>query len=225
MPVLDAVTGLPPHMVANRDVEGLVDLLNKSKDFASIMQVMYALRSISGDDEMRRRMGVAGGIQAVVQCMMECKGSEMQHAMLQEMAMWCLWNVAGHRANLTRLAASNAICACLDAMKMHQASAGVQEQACWLLVCVCAEDVHAKQRARLLGAQDLVLCALINHPLHPGVQQYGQQCLGHLDEGAPNEYDMAVLSSELPSKTVQNTLLPLQKGKKKGLLNSLGLKR
>ena len=71
----------------------------------------------------------------------------------QEMAMWCLWNVAGHRANLTRLAASNAICACLDAMKMHQASAGVQEQACWLLVCVCAEDVHAKQRARLLGAQ------------------------------------------------------------------------
>ena len=49
---------------------------------------MYALRSISGDDEMRRRMGVAGGIQAVVQCMMECKGNEMQHAMLQVPLIW-----------------------------------------------------------------------------------------------------------------------------------------
>ena len=31
--------------------------------------------------------------------------------------------------------------------------------------------------------------------------------------------------TQLPSKVVQNALLPLQKGKKKGLLSSLGLKR
>jgi hypothetical protein len=58
---------------------------------------MYALRTLSGDNETRRRIGVAGGIQAVVQCMVDCKGSEPQHAMLQEMAMWCLWNVAGYQ--------------------------------------------------------------------------------------------------------------------------------
>jgi len=106
---------------------------------------MYALRTLSGDDETRRRIGVAGGIQAVVQCMVDCKGSEPQHAMLQEMAMWCLWNVAGHQGNRVRLSQSNCISACIEAMKVHPFSPGVQEQACWLLVCVCFDGVHCQQ--------------------------------------------------------------------------------
>jgi hypothetical protein len=215
MPVLDGVTGLPKNMCANRDVEGFVSLLNSSKDFAGIMQVMYALRTLSGDDETRRRIGVAGGIQAVVQCMVDCKGSEPQHAMLQEMAMWCLWNVAGHQGNRVRLSQSNCISACIEAMKVHPFSPGVQEQACWLLVCVCFDDVHAKQRARLLGAQDLVLIAMINHPHHPGVQQYGQQCIGHLEQGAPNQHEIEALCDQLHTRTKPLTTGVKEKKKKR----------
>ena len=40
-----ALTTCKTRQVANRDVEGLVDLLNKSKDFASIMQVPVSVCS------------------------------------------------------------------------------------------------------------------------------------------------------------------------------------
>ena len=119
---------------------------------------MYALRTLSGDDETRRRIGVAGGIQAMVQCMVDCKGSEPQHAMLQEMAMWCLWNVAGHQGNRIRLSQSNCISACIEAMKVHPFSPGVQEQACWLLVCVCFDGVYSQKSLSL--SLSIIMCIL-----------------------------------------------------------------
>ena len=39
--VLDGVTGLPQHVVAGRDVEALIALLNETTDLAVLMQVRW----------------------------------------------------------------------------------------------------------------------------------------------------------------------------------------
>ena len=61
MPVLDGVTGLPKNMLANRDVEGFVSLLNSSKDFAGIMQVYIYVCAYTSQPTERGGGGKGGG--------------------------------------------------------------------------------------------------------------------------------------------------------------------
>ena len=185
MPVLDGVTGLPQEALGEDKVQELLALFHRSNDLAFHMQIMFLLRQhATSSQQMKKRIGRANGIDAILHSMALHKGPAKSNAMLQELAVWTLWSLAEDEENRNRIRADRkALTVVLDAMLEHADVSGVQEQGAWFLSWFVWQDVHSCQRARLCGAQDIVYASIVNHAQHPGVQQFAHNCLEYLDSG------------------------------------------
>lgn len=220
MPVLDGVTGLPQDALGEDKVQELLALFHQSNDLAFHMQIMFLLRQHATSSQlMKKRIGRANGIDAILHSMALHKGPAKSNAMLQELAVWTLWSLAEDEENRNRIRADRkALTVVLDAMLEHADVSGVQEQGAWFLSWFVWQDVHSCQRARLCGAQDIVYASIVNHAQHPGVQQFAHNCLEYLDSGLidldgilPASDTAAATTGVKPRKSWLKKLSPFQR--------------